>query len=78
MTGSDDGWTATGYPTSPALRFFLEDYPRFREMAVNGSASEVGMLECTQEAGDVLVVPRGWPHAVLNVKSSVAVTREFL
>jgi hypothetical protein len=32
---------------------------------------------CTQEAGDVIYVPHGWGHAVLNVETSVGVAVEF-
>jgi len=32
--------------------------------------------ECTQEPGDVLIVPELWGHAVLNVRDSVAVATE--
>ena len=34
-------------------------------------ASAAGTLLCTQEAGDVVYVPRGWGHAVLNLRTSV-------
>ena len=30
-----------------------------------------------QEAGDVLFVPRGWSHGVLNLRFSIGVAREF-
>jgi len=34
-------------------------------------------LQCVQEAGDVLYVPRGWGHAVLNLRTSVGYAVEF-
>lgn len=34
-------------------------------------ASAAGTLLCTQEAGDVVYVPRGWGHAVVNLRTSV-------
>lgn len=34
-------------------------------------------LECTQGAGDVMYVPRGWGHAVLNTRTSVGFALEF-
>lgn len=34
-------------------------------------------LQVTQEAGDLLFVPREWGHAVLNVQPSVGVAIEF-
>ena len=32
--------------------------------------------ECIQEAGDALIVPDSWGHAVINLRSSVAVALE--
>ena len=34
-------------------------------------------LHCTQEAGDVLYVPHGWGHAVVNLQASVGVAVNF-
>lgn len=36
------------------------------------------LLECTQEAGDVLYVPKYWSHAVLNTQECIGIAREFL
>ena len=36
-----------------------------------------GTLQCTQRAGDVLYVPPGWGHAVINLNTSVGVAIEF-
>ena len=41
-------------------------------------AGGVQPLECTTRAGEVLFVPRGWWHAVLNLSESVAVTQNFV
>lgn len=35
------------------------------------------ILQCTQEAGDVMYVPHGWGHAVLNTQTSIGVAVEF-
>jgi len=35
------------------------------------------MLECVQEAGDVLIVPSMWAHATLNLEESVGIAYEF-
>ena len=32
---------------------------------------------CTQRAGAVMFVPRGWSHAVLNLRTSVGIASEF-
>jgi hypothetical protein len=34
-------------------------------------------LECTQESGDVIYVPRDWGHAVLNLAPSIGYAVEF-
>ena len=34
-------------------------------------------LMCTQQAGDLLYVPRAWGHATLNLQQSVGVAIEF-
>lgn len=35
------------------------------------------VLECMQESGDVVFVPEGWGHAVLNVAESIGFASEF-
>jgi hypothetical protein len=35
-----------------------------------------GVLECTQEAGDVMFVPHSWGHAVVNLVETVGVAGE--
>ena len=58
------------YSTKPALLYLLEDYPL---QVAQGRKP----LECMQEAGDILVLPTGWGHAVLNVRESIGAAREF-
>lgn len=41
-------------------------------------ANGIRPLECTVGAGEVLFVPRGWWHAVLNLEESVAVTQNYV
>ena len=36
-----------------------------------------GILECTQEAGDILYVPKYWSHAVLNTQECIGFAREI-
>jgi hypothetical protein len=56
------------YSTVPAL-----DYVRFfRKKSTNEHP-----IECTQRAGDVIIIPSGWSHAVLNTKTSIGFAVEF-
>ena len=55
------------YSTVPAARFFREELPR---------AAEPPLL-CVQRGGDVIFVPNGWGHSVLNLKTSVGYAVEF-
>jgi hypothetical protein len=34
-------------------------------------------LECTQRAGDVIFIPSGWGHSVINIKTSIGFAVEF-
>ncbi len=54
-----------GDTESPAL-WFLEELPKLR------SEPELGLIEFTQDAGDVVYLPEGWWHAVLNVSEEIA------
>ena len=36
-----------------------------------------GVAQCVQEAGDVLLVPKGWAHATLNLRPSIGVAYEL-
>eukprot|EP00850_Spirogloea_muscicola_P016123 SM000128S26256 [mRNA] locus=s128:406426:412790:- [translate_table: standard] len=55
-------------PTS--LQWWLEVYPCLRP--------EDRPLECTQVSGEVIFVPSGWWHCVLNLEDSVAVTQNYV
>ena len=35
-------------------------------------------MQCTQESGDVIFVPEGWGHSVLNMAESVGWASEFM
>ena len=67
---------------------------RWRQLSGNGAAywwatqysrlsgeigRQLGMLECVQEAGELIFVPQGWWHAVLNVSPwTVALTHNLV
>ena len=52
---------------TPVLKWFVSEYPRLASRP----------LEVVQEPGDVVWVPAGWGHAVLNLEPSVAVAFEL-
>lgn len=52
------------------LQWYCEHYPYLPE--------QCRPLEVIQEAGDLLYVPSGWWHSVLNLELSVAVTHNFV
>ena len=35
-------------------------------------------MQCIQESGDILFVPDGWAHSVLNLAESVGWASEFV
>lgn len=55
--------------------WFTDAYPRLVEAAERG---ELRLLECVQRPGEIVFVPSGWWHGVLNLEWSVAVTHNFL
>ena len=57
-------------PSDSALHWFQTQLPRLR-----GSPN---VFEFIQEAGEVVWVPSGWTHAVLNLEPSVAVSKQTL
>lgn len=66
-----EGGGVTGVDLSvqmTALRWFLEVYPGL-------SAEDRPHLEFVQQPGEVVYVPGGWWHCVLNLTTAVAVTQ---
>ncbi|KAJ3092958.1 hypothetical protein HDU96_002568 [Phlyctochytrium bullatum] len=66
---SEDGSEVTS-PVSLA-EWFLNHY---HEIA----SSPVKPIECICRAGDLIFVPRGWWHAVMNLEETVAITQNFV
>lgn len=58
-----------------ALQWFGRVLPRARD-----AARRIGLEchECVQQPGDIVWVPGGWWHAVLNLETTVAVTQNLV
>ena len=53
------------YSARPIQQWIAEDLPNST------------VMECTQQAGDIIYVPKYWSHAVVNVQESIGVATEF-
>eukprot|EP00698_Gefionella_okellyi_P002532 TRINITY_DN12376_c0_g1_i1.p1 TRINITY_DN12376_c0_g1~~TRINITY_DN12376_c0_g1_i1.p1 ORF type:complete len:467 (-),score=66.88 TRINITY_DN12376_c0_g1_i1:41-1390(-) len=53
----------------------MEWFVNFYNAAVSGPVKPV---ECICRAGEMIFVPRGWWHAVLNLEDSVAITQNYV
>ena len=63
------------YSREPAASWFAETWPALRSELDARNASYV---EFAQEAGDIVVAPEHWAHAVLNLADSLAVAVEMV
>lgn len=52
--------------TVPITRWIHEYYEYGKHM----------ILECTQQPGEVIFVPQGYRHAVVNIKDSIGIASE--
>ena len=66
---SEDGAETTS--SASITEWFLNWYPQTQTEAVRP-------LECVCEAGELLFVPRGWWHCVLNLEPSIAITHNYV
>ena len=59
---------------------FFRIHEAQRSAGVDGSAEAQARrpLECVVEAGELLFVPHGWWHCVLNLDDSVALTQNYV
>ena len=55
------------FSMQPTVEWFKTEYDRRRP----------GLLECVQTSGDLLVLPRGWSHASINIDTAIGVQYEF-
>jgi ankyrin repeat protein len=63
------------YSAQPPVEWAAEPERVFAGLGPGGS--DLRPLECVQEAGDVLYVPAGWAHAVLNTEVTVGAAVEL-
>ena len=63
------------YSVKPALDFFTQDLPVLEEAASRGDGE---VFHFTQHSGDIVVLPREWGHATLNIESSIGLAYEFI
>ena len=74
-------------PTLPRCRCHVcssASYQRSGSATVVGTGKELPQLPperqpltAVQEAGDVLFVPAGWSHAILNLREGIGLAEEF-
>ena len=43
----------------------------------HGPSGSRGLVECTCRSGEIVFIPRGWWHCVLNVEPTIAVTQNY-
>jgi len=68
--GVDKDLIDTEFYASPdVMKWFVDVYPKVRD--------EQRPLEIIQEEGEVIFVPSGWWHQVLNLTDTVAVTQNY-
>jgi hypothetical protein len=64
------GKNSVSYNSPKPFRWYIETYPFLTQ--------EERPIELIQEPGEIIFVPAGWWHTVLNVTDTVAVTQVFL
>ena len=58
------------YDAPEPMEYMLDEFPQIR--------SDERPIECIQEAGEMIFVPTGWWHMVLNITDTVAVTQNIM
>ena len=68
-----------GIDAGDVQTWFAETLPDLVARSSNSTADDPRLFTFTQRAGETVVVPRGWAHAVLNTSPwAVAVTHNFV
>ena len=62
--------SAASFTTVPVMHWYHTQYPKLID---DGAA----VLECVQNAGDVMYVPMEWGHAIINTRMSIGVATNF-
>ncbi|CAJ1956107.1 unnamed protein product [Cylindrotheca closterium] len=61
-------------PQIPSSIWFAQWYPRLQK---EFQTTYKGAIEVLQRPGDTVYVPAGWPHLVLNLEDTVAITHNY-
>lgn len=65
-----------------AQEWFAVVYPKLRSLHISaqnkGIPEGIGLVEGVQRAGEIVVIPAGWWHLVLNLEPTVAFTENFV
>jgi len=64
---SPDGLTVT--VPSTMVQWFIDFYPK---------KTTAKRIECIQNPGDLIFIPSGWWHSVINLEPSIALTQNFV
>ncbi|KAF9378049.1 jumonji domain-containing protein 6 [Mortierella sp. AD011] len=59
-----------------AVSWFHHVYPRFAENDFE-LGKKYGMIQAIQGPGETMFVPGGWPHIVMNLDFTIAITQNF-
>ena len=58
------------YSRKAILPWFTQQYPQEKRLPDT-------LYECVQQPGEMLYVPEGWSHGILNVETSIGAAMEF-
>jgi JmjC domain, hydroxylase len=73
-TCKDDIGMIQNQPQIPSSIWFTQYYDTILKKYEDKCS---GIIECVQYPGETIYVPAGWPHIVLNLELSVAVTENY-